>query len=119
MEPLNGVFIELSTDEEGALVFHGGYEFEDGVSEDYIEYMTTLLAGIYGVVSTQTENVFNAGLLVKSSPGYSGFEVDQEDGPGVEFTPDENLVKKTDKNGDGTVIDFDLSKFSTKNKRKH
>jgi hypothetical protein len=120
MDPLNGIFIELVADEEGTLHFSGGWEFDDDVSEEYVEYMQTLLAGLYGIVSTQVENVYQAGQMVRAAPGFDNFEGDQ--GDGFEFIPDEDLVRAVaEKEGttEENVVQFDLAKFSVKNKRKH
>lgn len=119
MENLNGIYIELTADENGGLIFSGGWEFDDDVHEDYVDYMQTILAGLYGVVSTQIENVYQAGQMVRSAPGFNNFE---EGDTEFEFVPDDELVKAVaEKEGSSeeNVVKFDLAKFSPKNKRKH
>lgn len=112
---LNGVYIELTVDEEGVLQFGGGWDFDEDVSDEYVDYMQCLLAGLYGILSTQTENVLAAGDMVRSAPGFDGFEGDMDEG-GIQFTPDPALENKI-KTKDGNVID--LASLKPKSKSKH
>ena len=79
LEKLNGVYIELSLDEEGNLAFGGGWEFEDGVDEDYIAYMQTLLRGMYAILSTQHDNVLVAGQMASVGAFMAAMEDEYEE----------------------------------------
>jgi hypothetical protein len=115
----NAVFMEIAVDEEGRLLFSGGFSFDEDYPEDTMQFLQDLLAGVYAIINTQTDNVIAAGKIVRSAPGFDGFDYPDEEETDVEiiFEPDEELVKKMKKsNQDKTlnVIKFDPTKH-----RKH
>jgi hypothetical protein len=106
-EPLNGIVIELQGDLDGNIIFSGGWEFDDDINPEYVEYMQTLLSGMYAMVSTQLDNVLAAGEIIRAAPGFdesifmpqSNEELDIE----VDLEADDekivNFAKRTFKKG--------------------
>lgn len=66
----NGIFVDLQTNDEGNLEFSAGYDFDDEVNPEYVEYMKDVLAGMYAVISTELENVIEAGRITRESPEF-------------------------------------------------
>lgn len=69
----NGVFVDIKTNDEGNLEFAAGYDFEDDVNEEYIEYMKDMLAGIFSAVQNQMEALVMTGRIVRSTPGFEEY----------------------------------------------
>jgi hypothetical protein len=119
-DPPNAIFIQITVDEEGRLLFSGGWSFDDDYPQDTIEFLQDILAGVYAIINTQTENVIAAGRIVQAAPGFDGFDTGYEDDdPGVEiiFEPDEKLVKKMKEDTQNKVLN--VIKFDPKKHRKH
>lgn len=72
-ESFNGVFVDINTNDEGHLQFSAGYDFEDDVNPEYVEYMKDMLAGIYAYVNNQLESLVTAGRIVRSTPGFEEY----------------------------------------------
>ena len=115
----NAVYMEISVDEEGRLIFSGGFSFDEEYPEDTMEFLQDLLAGVYAIINTQTENVIAAGKIVRSAPGFDGFDYPDEEETDVEiiFEPDEELVKKMKENNRDKTLN--VIKFDPKKHRKH
>jgi hypothetical protein len=115
----NAVFMEISVDEEGRLLFSGGFGFDDDYPEDTMQFLQDLLAGIYAIINTQTDNVIAAGKIVRSAPGFDGFDYPEQEETDVEiiFEPDEELVKKMKERSQGDTLN--VIKFDPKKHRKH
>jgi len=115
----NAVFMEISVDEEGRLLFSGGFGFDDDYPEDTMQFLQDLLAGVYAIINTQTDNVIAAGKIVRSAPGFDGFDYPEEEETDVEiiFEPDEELVKKMKERSQGDTLN--VVKFDPKKHRKH
>jgi len=115
----NAVFMEISVDEEGRLLFSGGFGFDDDYPEDTMQFLQDLLAGVYAIINTQTDNVIAAGKIVRSAPGFDGFDYPEEEETDVEiiFEPDEELVKKMKERSQGDTLN--VIKFDPKKHRKH
>ena len=115
----NAVFMEISVDEEGRLLFSGGFGFDDDYPEDTMQFLQDLLAGVYAIINTQTDNVIAAGKIVRSAPGFDGFDYPDEEETDVEiiFEPDEELVKKMKERSQGDTLN--VVKFDPKKHRKH
>lgn len=129
LEKLNGVYIELSLDEEGNLAFGGGWEFEDGVDEDYIAYMQTLLRGMYAILSTQHDNVLVAGQMASVGAFMAAMEDEydedeDDDEMEIVFEPDEEFLEAVQKaqeaeQAQDNVVDISKMKFNPRKHRKH
>lgn len=115
----NAVFMEISVDEEGRLLFSGGFGFDDDYPEDTMQFLQDLLAGVYAIINTQTDNVIAAGKIVRSAPGFDGFDYPEQEETDVEiiFEPDEELVKKMKERSQGDTLN--VVKFDPKKHRKH
>lgn len=108
----NAILLEISVDEEGRMLFSGGWSFDEEYPQDTVEFLQDILAGIYAIINTQTENVVAAGKIVRSAPGFDGFEPREED----KFEPDEELTRRIkEQNKD----DLNVIKFDPKKHRKH
>lgn len=66
----NGIFVDIQTNDDGNLEFSAGYDFDDEVNPEYIEYMKDVLAGLYAAVSGQLENIVMAGRMTRESPEF-------------------------------------------------
>lgn len=118
----NGIYIELSADVDGNLTFGGGWSFEEDAPDELIEYMHDILAGIYGIITTQHDNVVSAGRIVRAAPGFRGFDDDPEPDVEIVFEPDDELLERVSEQGeqsDSKVVDFEKVKFDSKKHRKH
>jgi hypothetical protein len=115
----NAVFMEISVDEEGRLLFSGGFGFDDDYPEDTMQFLQDLLAGVYAIINTQTDNVIAAGKIVRSAPGFDGFDYPEQEETDVEiiFEPDEELVKKMKERSQDSTLN--VIKFDPKKHRKH
>ena len=115
----NAVFMEIAVDEEGRLLFSGGFSFDEDYPEDTMQFLQDLLAGVYAIINTQTDNVIAAGKIVRSAPGFDGFDYPDEEETDVEiiFEPDEELVKKMKERSQGDTLN--VIKFDPKKHRKH
>jgi len=69
-EPFNGIFMELTTTEEGQLMFSAGYDFDDEVLPEYVEYMKDVLAGVLGYISMDIDKLVEAGQLMRANPAF-------------------------------------------------
>lgn len=129
---LNGVYIELTMDEEGNLAFSGGWDFDDDVDEDYVGYMQTLLSGLYAILSTQHDNVIVAGQMaqvgasMRGMQGQFGEEYDDEYDDEIEivFEPDEEFLEAVQKaqeaeQAQDNIVDITKMKFNPRKHRKH
>ena len=116
----NAILMEISVDEEGRLLFSGGWSFDEEYPQDTVEFLQDILAGIYAIINTQTENVVAAGKIVRSAPGFDGFEPREEDEDDYEieigFEPDEELTRRIKEKN---KTDLNVIKFDPKKHRKH
>lgn len=111
----NAILVEVSIDEEGRLMFSGGWNFDEDYPEDSAEFLQDILAGMYALVNTQTDNVVAAGKILRAAPGFEGF-VPQDDQMEFVFEPDEEFVNRV-KGKDQP--DLNVIKFDPKKHRKH
>lgn len=127
---LNGVYIELSMDDEGNLSFGGGYDFDEHVDDDFVAYMQTLLRGMYAILATQHDNVMAAGNIANIGAYLASVEdqyddYDDEDDGQMEFVfePDEEFLRAVEEaqkeKADDTVVDLSSLKFDPRRQRKH
>lgn len=120
----NTVNIEIGMDEDGSLFFISDWSFDDEYPEEDMVFLQDILAGIYAVVSTQTESILHAGKIVQAAQGYNNFnlfETEQQDDYGsdveIVFEPDEELAEKMKENNQ--EIDLNVIDFNTKKHRGH
>jgi len=111
-----GVFLDITIDEEGDLIVSAGSTFSEEYPEEWQDYLQDLLAGLYGVITSQNEAIITTGKAVRSAPGFSGFNAeDVGDQLELDFEPAEELLEALKaKSEDSTVIKFDPKKH-----RKH
>jgi len=116
----NAILMEISVDEEGRMLFSGGWSFDEEYPQDTVEFLQDILAGIYAIINTQTENVVSAGKIVRSAPGFDGFEPREEDEDDYEieigFEPDEELTRRIKEQN---KTNLNVIKFDPKKHRKH
>ena len=114
----NAIFMEVTVDEEGRLLFSGGWSFDEDYPQDTVEFLQNILAGVYAIINTQTDNVVVAGKIIRTAPGFNGFDYPPEE-PEVEliFEPDEELVKKMKEHNQEDTLN--VIKFDPKKHRKH
>ena len=109
-EPLNGIVMEITGDLDGNIVFSGGWEFDDDVNPEYVEYMQTLLSGIYATVSTQLGSLLQAGEIIRAAPGFDESV----------FTPQDTDVEvELEDDADEKIVSFANKKFNKSKDRKH
>lgn len=111
----NAILIEISIDDEGRLICSGGWSFDEGYPDDAVDFLQDILAGVYALINTQTENVIAAGRIIRVAPGFDGFEPKDEDFE-ISFEPEEELLKKIKKED---RLDLNVIKFDPKKHRKH
>lgn len=104
----NGIYIEITSEGDGNINFGAGLDFTEDATEEFKDYMETLLAGLFGILSTDVASVENLGKWVVSQSNFTWRD------SGIHH-PIENGSK-------GDVIDFlefQSSKFDPKKNRKH
>lgn len=119
----NGVYIDLTIDEEGNLMFSGGWDFEDDYDPEYTEYLKTMLDGVYAMIQTQPQNVLVAGKIFNMGAHTALSETIDFDGEEqIEFVfePDQELIDAVEqkKASESTVVEFS-KRFNPKKDRKH
>ena len=111
----NSVSMEISIDEDGVVMFNGGWGFDDDYPQEGVEFLQDILAGVYALVSTQPENVVAAGRIVRSAPGFDGFAPSDKEFD-IIFEADDEFEEKV--NGKDQN-DLNIIKFDPKKHRKH
>jgi hypothetical protein len=111
----NSVSMEIHIDEDGVVMFNGGWGFDDDCPQERVKFLQDILAGVYALVSTQPENVVAAGRIVRSAPGFDGFAPSDEEFD-IIFEADEEFEEKV--NGKDQN-DLNIIKFDPKKHRKH
>ena len=112
----NAILMEISIDDDGRLVFSGGWSFDDDYPDDSVAFLQDILAGVYAIINTQTENVLAAGQIVRTAPGFDGFQPQEEEEFELVFEPDEELLNRVK---DKDQPDLKIIKFDPKKYRKH
>jgi hypothetical protein len=107
-----GVFMDVSIDESGDLVVSAGFRFDEDYPEEWQDYLQDVLAGLYGLLSSQTDAVVTTGKAVRSAPGFNGFTEVSDDGQlELQFDPSEELLEAIKaEQSDKTVVQFDPKK---------
>ena len=108
-EKFIGAFIELVPNlETEGVDFRFGWEFPDKMDEESQEILKNLVAGKFGLLSSQDQEILSIGQIVRN---VSSFEESMQIVSDTEiiFTPDEELLEKFQ---DSKVID--INKFKPK-----
>ena len=109
-EEFVGAFIELTpNDAQEGIDFRFGWNFPEDMDPAVIDLYKNLIAGIFGLMSAQDEEILSVGQIVRNVSGFdeSVVEVNLEDE--IVFTPDPELLKSFEQS---KVID--ISKFRPK-----
>jgi len=105
-----GAFIELTpnTKDEG-IDFRFGWEFPDNMDPAVEDLLKSLVAGIFGLLSTQDQEIIAIGEIVRNVSEFddSMRPVDENE---IIFTADEELLSKLDT---GAKV-VDISQFKSK-----
>jgi hypothetical protein len=113
-EDFEGVFIEITPGDEGNVSFKCGWKFPDDADPGAVDYFKSIVAGIYGILSSDPEDLVSIGDVVRSVSDFDN-PVEEQEEPILVFEPDEEFLKKME---DSKVVD--LSKFKPKpNSKKH
>lgn len=113
MSEFNGVFIEMVPSSEGTMEFRCGYSFPASADPDMVDYYKTLVAGIFGMVSTHPDDLVAIGDIVRTVSDFDVPVASEQEGE-IVFEPAEELLEKL---GKDKVID--LNKFKLDPKKKH
>tara|TARA_R100001460_G_scaffold45723_2_gene83002 strand:- start:895 stop:1236 length:342 start_codon:yes stop_codon:yes gene_type:complete len=104
-----GAFIELVPNEEVEGVdFRFGWEFPDNFDPEHIELFKNLIAGIFGLMSSQDQEIIAIGEIVRKVSNFEDSIQIVSDSE-IVFTPDDELLEQFQ---DSKVID--ISKFMPK-----
>ena len=108
----NGVFIEIVPGEDQSLEFRCGYSFPEDSDPEMVDYYRTMVAGIFGIISTHPDDLISVGEIVRT---VSDFDVPPapDDDPEIAFDPDNTLLERL---GSEKVIDLTNYKFDPKKK---
>ena len=107
-----GAFIELVPNEDAEGVdFRFGWEFPDNFEPEHIELFKNLIAGIFGLMSSQDQEIIAIGEIVRKVANFEESIQIVSDSE-IVFTPDEELLEKFQ---DSKVID--INKFKPKDEK--
>tara|TARA_R110001592_G_scaffold286479_1_gene555044 strand:+ start:207 stop:551 length:345 start_codon:yes stop_codon:yes gene_type:complete len=105
-----GAFIELIPNESNeGIDFRFGWEFPPGVDPEVEDIFKNLVAGIFGLLGSQDEEILAIGEIVRNVSGFDESMVPVGDTE-IIFTPDEALLDKLDT---GAKV-IDISQFKPK-----
>ena len=83
-EPLNGIYLEVSSDGFGSIQVGGGAEFSDDVGKEYTETMENLLLGIVSSLGGSFSKLVEMGEILQRDPNFKwsdyGIEHDGQEG---------------------------------------
>jgi len=113
MANFNGVFIELCPRGEGTIDFRCGYSFPADTDPEMVEYFKTMVAGVFGMVSSHPDDLVAVGEIVRTVSDFDVPQAPEEDAE-VVFEADEELLKKM---GADKIID--LNKYKPGPGKKH
>jgi len=110
-EKFIGAFIELiPNEEEEGIDFRFGWEFPDEMDPEIQEMFKNLVAGIFGLMTNQDEEIMSVGQIVRNVSGFDeSIKVVNESE--LVFTPDDELLEKIQ---DANTKVIDISKFKPK-----
>ena len=104
-----GAFIELVPNESSeGIDFRFGWEFPDNMDPEIQELFKNLVAGIFGLMSSQDEEIIAIGEIVRSVSDFEN-SIQVVSDTEIIFTPDDELLEKFQ---DSKVID--INKFKPK-----
>lgn len=107
-----GAFIELVPNETNeGIDFRFGWEFPDNMDAETQETFKNLVAGIFGLMTNQDEEILAVGQIVRNVSGFDdSIQVVNESE--LIFTPDDELLEKIQEKTETKVID--ISDFKPK-----
>ena len=106
-----GAFIELIPNEENeGIDFRFGWEFPDSMEPEIQETFKNLVAGIFGLMTNQDEEILSVGQIVRNVSGFDE-SIQMVNESELVFTPDEELLEKIQDTNTKVV---DISKFQPK-----
>ena len=99
-----GAFIELIPNETNeGIDFRFGWEFPDKMEPEVQELFKNLVAGIFGLMSSQDEEIIAIGEIVRNVSGFDDSIVPVADNE-IIFTADDELLEKLESSS--KVIDI-------------
>lgn len=105
-----GAFIELVPNESSeGIDFRFGWEFPDNMDPEIQELFKNLVAGIFGLMSSQDEEIIAIGEIVRNVSGFDE-SIKPVNDTEIVFTADEELLDKLETSS--KVID--ISQFKPK-----
>tara|TARA_B110000858_G_C17738863_1_gene443924 strand:- start:348 stop:692 length:345 start_codon:yes stop_codon:yes gene_type:complete len=109
-EKFVGAFIDLVPNETNeGIDFRFGWEFPDNIDPDIEDLFKNLVAGIFGLLSSQDEEIIAIGEIVRKVSGFDESMTPVSDTE-ILFTPDDELLDKLDM---GSKV-IDISQFKPK-----
>lgn len=103
-----GAFIELVPNESNeGIDFRFGWEFPDNMDTDIQDMFKSLVAGIFGLMTSQDEEIIAIGDIVRNVSGFDQ-SIESVSKNEVVFRPDDELIEKLDP--ESKVIDIGLFK---------
>lgn len=104
-----GAFIELVPNEEAeGIDFRFGWEFPDNFDPENVDLFKNLIAGIFGLMTSQDQEIIAIGEIVRSVSDFEN-SIQVVSDTEIIFTPDDELLEKFQ---DSKVID--INKFKPK-----
>jgi len=105
-----GAFIELTPNEKNeGIDFRFGWEFPDNMDPEIEDLFKSLVAGIFGLMSSQDQEIIAIGDIVRNVSGFDESMKPVNDNE-IIFTPDEELLDKLET----TSKVIDISQFKPK-----
>lgn len=118
VELINAASIYLELDATGSLhVAFEKYQPEDPPSEEMQEYLIDVLAGVFGILSSQIEDVASAGRMVRATSDFEQTIRDGELDEEIHFEPAEELLEAIRGNEEET--EDSIIPFPSPSKTKH
>lgn len=110
-----GAFVEMtpSVNEKG-VDFRFGWEGLDAMDDDTVELLKNLVAGIFGMMTTQDDDVIEVGKLVRKVSAFDE-SIEPVNDNEIMFTADEELL--TEVEAETKIID--LKTFKPNKNQKH
>ena len=104
MKEFIGAFVEIiPSDTREGVDLKFGWEFPKDMEPEMEELLRNMVAGIFGLMSTRSEDVTTLGEIVRSVSGFDDSIKPISDNE-ILFTPDDDLLDEIEK--DAKVIDI-------------
>lgn len=119
----NEVMVSISPAEDDGINISIGWDFDDDINEDVVDYHRKLAAGIYGLLSARIDDVLAVGDIVEATTDFGSAMDDDDDEMELVFTPDDELLDKISEPKKSEpakkVVDLKAYKFNPKKHNKH